>query len=118
MDRTRKLLMGVTASVLLSGVTNPLVAEPAVLTVNPQQQPDQKVTAASNIITELLSGVPEQNALTLNELLAKRPDLNRRYAERAIVDLLNRNLIRRTGDGTTYKPYRYYDRYRGSGLGG
>ena len=121
MDRTRKLLMGVTASALITGASadvNRAAPERTVTTAYEQTpQTDPKVTEAANVISTLLYGVQEQNAMTLNQLLAKRPDLNRPNAEKAIADLFKRGLIRRTGDGSQYKPYRYYDKSRG-GAGG
>ena len=68
-------------------------------------------------ITKVLNGVQEQNALTLDEILTRRSDVNRKYAEQVIPGLLNRGEIRRTGDGSQAKPFRYYDRAR-SGSGG
>ncbi|HXM36469.1 MAG TPA: hypothetical protein VN920_14845, partial [Pyrinomonadaceae bacterium] len=93
MDRTRRLLMGVTASALLAaggGKTNPGLANPTALTTNsetvepnlaatatatpyryyhPQTAESRKVAAASAVISKLLFGIQEQNAMTLNELL-------------------------------------------------
>ncbi len=121
MDRTKKLLMGVTASALITGASvdvNRAAPERTLSTVYElTPQTDPKVTEAANVISTLLFGVQEQNAMTLNQLLAKRPDLNRSNAEKAIDDLLRRGMIRRTGDGSQYKPYRYYDKSRG-GTGG
>ena len=103
MDRTKKLLMGVTASALLSGASaeiNRTTAKETVLTVNLQIQPDQKVINSATIISQVLYNVPEQNALTLNEILAKRPDLNRAMAEKALDYLKKKGDVRVTGDGT------------------
>jgi len=117
MNRTKKLLMGVTASALLTGATGEInQAARAMLTVT-QTQPDPQVMDAANVIRDLLYKVSEQDALTVNELLAKRPQLKRRNVEKAITWLLDQGDIRKTGDGTQYKPYRYYDRFRG-GHGG
>lgn len=128
--------MGVTASALLAaggGKTNPSLAKAMNSeTVEPNlaatvteayryyQTPtdeSRRVASASAVITTVLFGVPEQNALTLNELLAKRPDLDRRITEKALVALVRNGQIRQTGDGTKFQPYRYYDRSRG-GTGG
>ena len=118
MNRTRKLLIGVTASALLTGATGEInQAASAVPTVT-QTQPDPAVDDAVSVIQELLYRVSEQDALTLDELRAKRPDLKRDIAEKAIKILLDGGSIRRTGDGTRYKPYRYYDRVRRGGHGG
>ena len=140
MDRTRRLLMGVTASALLTaggGKTNPGLAKATALTMNsetvepnlaatvteayryyqPQTDESRKIAAAAAVITKLLSGVPEQSAMTLNELLARKPELDRGIAEKALAGLVKSEQIRRTGDGTQFKPFRYYDRSRG-GTGG
>ena len=55
--------------------------------------------------------------MSLNELLERRPDLERGAAEKAIRGLLKQGKIRKTGEGTKNKPFRYYDRSRG-GHGG
>lgn len=110
MSRTKKLLMGVTASALITGATVEInQAARAVLTVT-QQEPDKAVADAADDIYQLLYKVSEQDALTLDELLAKKPDLNRDIAEKAIKLLLDKGFIKSTGDGTRYKPYRYYDK--------
>jgi len=131
--------MGVTASALLAAgggktnsgqgtvlAMNPETVEPNLAaTVTevpyryylPQTDESRKVAAASAVITNVLFGIPEQNALTLNELLAKRPDLDRKITEKALAALVKSVQIRRTGDGTQFKPFRYYDKSRGGGGG-
>ena len=83
----------------------------------PQTDDSRRVAAAAAVITSVLFNVQEQDALTLNQILTKRPDLDRRIAERALAGLIQNGQIRRTGDGTQVKPYRYYDKSR-SGSGG
>ena len=139
MDRTRKILMGVTASALLAAghasTDSSLAMDSASVEPNlhatvidaasryyyPQtgHELDESLGRRTAIlaITKVLNGVQEQNALTLDEILARRSDVNRKYAEKVIPGLLNRGEIRRTGDGTQAKPFRYYDRAR-SGSGG
>src|ERR1700687_6412609 len=126
MDRTKKLLRSVTASALLAG-SNPNTLDARAMrrienvrhrldgSYSPQT-PDQ-VAQASQIISNLLSSVQEENAMSLNELLERRPDLERGAAEKAIRGLLKQGKIRKTGEGTKNKPFRYYDRSRG-GHGG
>ena len=131
MDRTKRLLMGVTASALLLGsseasadLLQPISRAPTReadkllprLLKTGQGEEDRKIAEASTIISDLLSNVPEQSAMTLDQLLAKRPDLKRDTAEKAIQKLLEEAKIKKTGEGTQTKPFKYYGRSRyGSG---
>lgn len=126
MDRTRRLLMSVTASALLAGGggTTPGLPEARAATTDDRLEPyynpqgeQAKITEVSQIISSLLAGVQEENAMSLNELIERRPDLNRRIAGKAIEVLLRQGRIKKTGDGTKDKPFRYYDQSR-SGHGG
>lgn len=109
--------MSVTASALLTGgggMTPALTEARAAATddrLEPYNQPQAeqaKINEVSQIISSLLAGVQEENAMSLNELIERRPDLNRRIAGKAIELLLRQGRIRRTGDGTKDKPFRYY----------
>jgi hypothetical protein len=118
MNRTKKLLMGVTASALITGATGEINQAASAGLTFIQTQPDPAVDNAVNIIRDLLYGVSEQDALTLDQLRAKRPELKRDAAEKAIKILYDAGSIRRTGDGTRYKPFRFYDKVRSGGHGG
>jgi predicted transcriptional regulator len=78
---------------------------------NPQAAEERKIAAALPIISSLLRGVGEQAALSLNELVERRPDLNSGTAKKAIEQLVAQGEIKRTSDD------RYYDKSRG-GHGG
>ena len=140
MDRTRKLLMGVTASALLvagHAKTDPTIAKTTSWKMDSANvEPDgieaasryfyqkggdvddsRRVSSAAAAITQMLSGVQEQNALAVFEILQRRPDLDRNTVERAIAGLMRWGQIRRTGAGSKDRPFRYYDKAR-SGSGG
>ena len=78
---------------------------------NPQAAEDRKVAKALPTISGLLRGVREENALSLNQLIERQPDLNRATAKKAIEQLVAQGEIRRTNDD------RYYDKSRGGGGG-
>ena len=145
MDRTRKLLMGVTASALLvtgQAKTDAGLAQATAWTVDSANvdsngieaacryyyqkkgggmtadaDESRRVASAAAVITELLNGRNEQSALAIFEMIQMKPELNRPVAEKAIAGLMNSGQIRRTGEGSKFKPYRYYDKVR-SGSGG
>lgn len=142
MDRTRKLLMGVTASALLvtgQATTDPGLAKAAAWTTDSANvesnriegafryyyqkkgttvDPDEsrRVASAAAVITELLRGRDERNALAVFEMVQMKPELTRPIADKAIEGLMNSGQIKRTGAGTKFNSYRYYDKGRsGSG---
>ena len=78
---------------------------------NPPAVEDRKMAGAVTLISSMLRGVQEENAVSLNELLERRPDLDRGTAKKAIEQLVQKGEILRTTDD------RYYDRSRG-GHGG
>jgi hypothetical protein len=84
---------------------------------NPQAAEIRKTNEAQSIITGILRGVAVENALSLDQILAKRPDLERGIAEKVVKTLVTNGEVRRTGDNTSSRPYRYYDRVR-NGYGG
>jgi ribosomal protein S25 len=80
---------------------------------NPRAADERKLAEATKTISDLLFGLTAENAISLPELLAKRPGLDRGIAEKAIRDLLKQGKIRQTGDDTQNRPLRFYDRSRG-----
>jgi hypothetical protein len=113
MNRSKKLMAGVIILVLLSVGTSELTLahrKALPLPGNPFVQPDPTETAIQN----LLRDVPKQKAMTLNEILTRRPDLERSKAQAAIKKLLGKK-IWQTGDGSRYRPIRYYGQRSGVG---
>jgi predicted transcriptional regulator len=78
---------------------------------NPQAAEERKIAKALPIISGILQGVREENALSLSQLVERRPDLNSGTAKKAVEQLVAQGEIKRTSDD------RYYDRSRG-GHGG
>jgi len=103
--------MSVAASALLagSGGTNPSLSESRAATVNSETIEPYAQTAQSEAkILKLLKTVEAGNAMSLDQILAKDPSLNRNTAQRALERLVGAGKIARTGNGQD-KPYQYYD---------
>ena len=60
-------------------------------------------------------GDPKEHALSLDEILAKDSRLDSDTAKTALRDLIRDGSVRKTGDGTKDKPFRYYPRPGGEG---
>src|SRR5262249_61579866 len=111
MDRTKRLLMSVTASALLtgSGGTNPSLSEVRATATNAETvEPDPQTTQSEATILRLLKTVEQENAMSLDQILAKVPSLKRNTAQKALGKLVGAGKIARIGNGRD-KPYQYYN---------
>jgi len=85
---------------------------------NPRAVEDRQFDLTRTAVIDVLYRVAVENALSVDEVLARRPDLDRRMIERVLEQLRMDGDIRRTGNNTASRPYRYYDRSRRGGFGG
>ena len=118
MNRTRKLLMSVAASVLLAGssAANSRLLEERASTRNSETlDQDPKQEEAEETITRILTaavkdqpGDAKEHAMTIDEILAKDSSLDSETTKAALKDMIRDGLVRKTGDGTQDKPFRYY----------
>jgi hypothetical protein len=116
MNRTKRLMTAVTASLLLAGT---LPASGALPCLQGQTTPapdeswktDPNVGRASNTIFEWLQGNSgtEDQAKTQDEILKKFPALDQGLVENALKrSQWEGSGIRRTGEGSKSSPYRYW----------
>lgn len=114
MNRTKKLMTGVTASVLLLGPT-PLNSTPASaqsIAQNQKKSADETaVGKAAGVLLGILETTQRENALSLEDLLKKEPSLKRAIAQKALQKLEDEEEIRKTGNGSDKDPYRYYGKF-------
>ena len=107
MDRTRRLLLSVAASALLagSGGTNASLSESRAATVSSETiEPYAQTTQTEATILKLLKTVEAANAMSLDQILAKEPSLNRNAAQRALDKLVGAGKLGRTANGQYYDP--------------
>jgi hypothetical protein len=119
MDRTRKLMSTITASVLLAGaqgVPSPALSASAVVSKQPTTQSeetwkkDPEVARVAEIIFEQLKGTDKEDALPMMAILADAPEVKPATAELGIKKLEYQNRIKRSGSGTKEDPYRWYEK--------
>jgi hypothetical protein len=119
MNRTRKLMGSVTASVLLMGVQDLGFSAQRISTVAsnpPPTQPDEawkkdpEVGRAAEAIFEKLENTNLTDAKSLNEILKQVPGVKPNLAEQALKRLIWEGRIKRSGQGTNTDPYRWYER--------
>jgi predicted HTH transcriptional regulator len=114
MHQTDKLMVGVTAVLLLTS-TVPSISEgpqPVRAEGKTEPAPDRtvapEVEEAADEILLLLDRTNSETAKSLNELLQKLPRTSRQVAEQAIGELMLKDQIHRVGEGTNQDPYRYW----------
>lgn len=113
MDRTRKLIACVSASVLLLG---PGAAQGGAPGAHPLDQnkevveDDPAVKEAAQTIRELLRGKESKDALSLDDII-QQVHVQREIAQRALRLLNYQGKISKIGSDTKDDPYRYYDRH-------
>ncbi len=114
MNRTKKLMTGVTATVLLFGQapmnSNSVSAQP--MAQNQKKPADESaVSKAESVLLGILETTDRENALSLEDLLKKKPTLKRAVAQKALMKLEDEEEIRKTGNGSENDPYKYYGKY-------
>jgi len=109
MNRTRKLMTTVFASVLLNGAeASPLAAaeEDQGQEAN-QSTTDQEVSDAADRIHNWLPTDPS-NAKSVDEIMLAFPQFKSALVEQAIKHLADDGRLKRLGTGTKDDPFRYY----------
>jgi hypothetical protein len=112
MDRTGKLLAGVSVSVLLLGTgaaQRGAAAAPFLGQNTGVTEDDPALRQAAQTVYDLLQGKDELTALSLDDIV-NQTHVQRDMTERVMRLLLHQGKISRTGSNTQNDPYKYYDR--------
>jgi hypothetical protein len=122
MNRTKKLMTAVTASLLLSSTISTIGA---MVSTQAQTAPETdeswktnpQVEKAAGTILDWLKGTTLSEAKTADEISKKFPDLGSTLVENALKRLIWQGDIKRTGDGSVDNPYKYFEHRSGGGGG-
>lgn len=108
MDRTRKLLMSIAASALLTGLaeSNSISSAAHAAPSNPKApERNLEIEKTEDIIFKLLKDVHKKDAMSVDEILEKQPRLKRDVVQKALSEMIDDGRLRRTRNGT----YLYYE---------
>jgi hypothetical protein len=108
MDRTKKLLMSITASALLTGLAESIsISSAAHAALSNPKAPERnlEIEKTGDIISRLLEGVGKKDAMSVDEILEKEPHLKRDVVQKALSEMIDNGTLRRTRSGTYFKYY-------------
>ena len=111
----------IAASMVLSGAAPGIAAAQTDKPANPPQeksQPDETGKTdpevkknAEEIFRKVLKGTNHATAKTLDQIAEQFPNLSRQQIEQDLQFLIYTGDIARQGEGTTDKPFQYYERF-------